>query len=1686
MSGAAFRITGSFLLVTFCLTSWAAAFALRDPAQLNQPAWFQLLESNASRVRVRCTPEGGDLAASQNQIRTLIAAPGREFRLKAVDYTIAVSNHTGPGERIHRGDADDPWKSGGFEEACLVARSSQWHDLSLVAVSVNCRLSNRQAGGRPSFDLKELEFSIEFSPGPPVDPAYRQALVRPRPSGGYEEIFASTVLNPESVPAFRRNPGLSFSDTNYVPEALGKSCSTGMSARIRIDREGIHAIQLKEFASAGALSWDPSRVRLFTEGRAVPFQTDGTWTPESRIFFWGMPGPDPDLAERVYYLTETAAQQASLEIPPARAEAIVAESTSSWPYEYRQGQRKVFVDNELSFAVGRWYWFQLNKDETEFTVDLPALAADPESATVFLTISGRTDLRQEARIDLTLDAEHSLQAVRLERRADFETQLSIPAEWLGASEHKLAFRVGDSLQHSDGGGVYIESLHWRYRRRLDLSAGQMTFDPKGLDSSANPIIANPTPEMRLWGRNADGSRIWDLSGWLKPEGNSNRIRFAEIALPAECSRICLFTPDQAFSPESVEPFQSSRLHETLDSVDYLIVSHRKFILSVEPLAAWRRQEGWSVRVIDVQSIYDEFSHGHYSARAIRDYFTFALANFPPPLPQFALLVGDSSYDPENNLEEAQGGFLPYASYNRRISYLDPADEWFVRILGDDALSDLIIGRLSVANEADCHTAVEKIIRFERHPLWGPWRARALMLTDNHFEDRCQSILDDALPEPFERTHLQIRNYPMSTNQRFKAQGKLEKLAIEARRSLVAELNRGSAFTTYFGHGGGCVLAHEAWFLGLDREDTDVLKMANRRRLPFVPILSCLTGLFNYPRGGYHYCLSEELIRRPEQGAIAVLGPSGKGGAQDHEVMTRALKSCLFGNEMVRLGAAVTAAEGLFVLSRQSAHITEQFNYFGDPLSLSPVAHPAGDLAPSSSVVNSLQGGIIELRGQGFPFAEGRGLIRIHGPASNLVATLPVHLESHSFSAAWACPPGIASGTYSAVAYCWNAERGRDALAQCEIAVERPQLDLQWKSSIWDDARAEAVLTVTLENRSNRFPVKAEARLLSNGEEAQGEPVELNPAEKRDLAFRIEPETGARLKFEARLADEYPLVGQSRQDAQPILCEILPQSSTSGPAKYLTVDRFSDSQRVAVCLLASEGFSPDRFEAGILSATEPLIALKDAGAFAAKSDWIQIPFPVQPLQPDASPATLIVSISGKASSGMPVEASWSVECSPAPEYDLALNHVEALDPSPVEGFTDFFLVDIQNRGEGNVQPGSLSMSTEGKGEMALPLRNRFNIQPPDLPSELEPGQIVRALYRWDLYDSMGAWMTAARIESSPKTPDFNPSNNRIEFAVDIRSIRDYQEQLGRIRKTQEGASRETILRSYRKRLIEWEYRTSYELYDENYFKLIELQRLALYALASERMDLAEPAIEKAASLAPDERGSMYLLANLRFRQNRFDEGVEALRFAHRENILEVRNDISWDIGADPRLHRAGDFSRSRWWRQAEDLYYLILDQQPANLQALIGLAEMYLRFELQQKAVEVCQQAARLVELDYSLLPERWFVTIGRAYAELGKNRESMELFDLGQQYHPEADFTLWKSQPRMNLKQWDDVWNDLQAIQPRIQGTKDEFYWWALMARYQEHRENTDRAIEAYRRALLLEPLHRPSRRRLLELRTIS
>ena len=76
----------------------------------------------------------------------------------------------------------------------------------------------------------------------------------------------------------------------------------------------------------------------------------------------------------------------------------------------------------------------------------------------------------------------------------------------------------------------------------------------------------------------------------------------------------------------------------------MIIGHRNFLDSIEPLRALRQSQGWRLAVVDVDDIFDEFNYGHKSPYAVRDFLRFATAQWALA-PRFALLVGHASHDP---------------------------------------------------------------------------------------------------------------------------------------------------------------------------------------------------------------------------------------------------------------------------------------------------------------------------------------------------------------------------------------------------------------------------------------------------------------------------------------------------------------------------------------------------------------------------------------------------------------------------------------------------------------------------------------------------------------------------------------------------------------------------------------------------------------------------------------------------------------------------------------------------------------------------------------------------------------------------------------------------------------------------------------------------------------------------------
>jgi hypothetical protein len=84
-------------------------------------------------------------------------------------------------------------------------------------------------------------------------------------------------------------------------------------------------------------------------------------------------------------------------------------------------------------------------------------------------------------------------------------------------------------------------------------------------------------------------------------------------------RLLALTKEQFKSPAEIRANEPSSWRQA-GGRKLLIVSHQDFIESVKPLKAQRKAEGFSVGVVDMEDIYDEFSFGE-KTQALKDFLS---------------------------------------------------------------------------------------------------------------------------------------------------------------------------------------------------------------------------------------------------------------------------------------------------------------------------------------------------------------------------------------------------------------------------------------------------------------------------------------------------------------------------------------------------------------------------------------------------------------------------------------------------------------------------------------------------------------------------------------------------------------------------------------------------------------------------------------------------------------------------------------------------------------------------------------------------------------------------------------------------------------------------------------------------------------------------------------------------------
>ena len=382
-------------------------------------------------------------------------------------------------------------------------------------------------------------------------------------------------------------------------------------------------------------------------------------------------------------------------------------------------------------------------------------------------------------------------------------------------------------------------------------------------------------------------------------------------------------------PQSLTKSSPSILRNPANQADYIVISHKDFIDNIQPLAEFRESQGLSVMVVDVQEIYDQFSHGIFNPFAIQKFLRYAFTSWQKNEPTYVLLVGDAHYDYKSAtidyyLREYGTHYNLYPIYVPTLHGWAPnsgetaMDHRFVTVSGDDPLPDMFIGRLSVQSTHELDTMIQKIIGYEQNHQAGPWQHVVVQVADDDsdnvgdtiFEKRRDQLIDQLIPVAYDTRKVYLKH--------IESPGR-------TKQTILNTINEGAVIVEYAGHGGT-----ETWADENILHISDVQGLRNKQ-LPFVITTTCLNGQFDKPLQFGRRSLSEQFMMG-RSGAIATLSATRLTLASSNAEFDEDLFKAMFSVKPATIGAIVGNAKINFILRATQLWIpdAEQYTLFGDP------------------------------------------------------------------------------------------------------------------------------------------------------------------------------------------------------------------------------------------------------------------------------------------------------------------------------------------------------------------------------------------------------------------------------------------------------------------------------------------------------------------------------------------------------------------------------------------------------------------------------------------------------------------------------------------------------------------------------------------------------------------------------------
>ncbi len=432
-----------------------------------------------------------------------------------------------------------------------------------------------------------------------------------------------------------------------------------------------------------------------------------------------------------------------------------------------------------------------------------------------------------------------------------------------------------------GSKGYLDNIRLIAKRKLQGFGKQFHFQYDQSSSSigiATYSISNSTNITQVWD-------VTDIYNTTKIE-NSNQSTLNFKANLGELRKYIALDPADYYTPLQVArpKISNQNLKGTLfrneqaqfQDVDYAIITPANLANQAEKLAAFHRtKSNLNVKVIPLESIYQEFSSGKQDVAAIRNCIKYIYENASTPEKRikYINLFGDASYDFKNRisgntnivpiyhaLNSSSSGESSFAS-DDFFGLMDPSEGNIVSFFGG---IDIAVGRMLVNDARQAEEMVNKVFEYYDLKSYGNWRNNFALISDDSdisvdasLQNRQNALANTiATEKPFLNvSKILLDSYVQEASAGGSRYPK-------ARTDFFNAFEKGALVFNYLGHGGEDGLSSERIW-----EKSDGQNLSNQYKYPLFITITCEFSRFDNPlrptAGEYTYW-------NPKGGAIAMI------------------------------------------------------------------------------------------------------------------------------------------------------------------------------------------------------------------------------------------------------------------------------------------------------------------------------------------------------------------------------------------------------------------------------------------------------------------------------------------------------------------------------------------------------------------------------------------------------------------------------------------------------------------------------------------------------------------------------------------------------------------------------------------------------------------------------------------------